>query len=160
MKPRAGAGRQMGSRKAEGAASHARFTGTEGSRGTDYLPYSEKSSRRAATDAVRNCCSPGAYGPGRSESSQASYQLRLFRSHGLIEPVGERRRYQLTPAGRPIVAFLVQLYRHLLAPVVQALPMESISSAPPSSTIPSPTPSTRCSSPWGSRSRFPLHERT
>jgi hypothetical protein len=54
------------------------------------------------------------------KSSQASYRLRLFRSHGLIEPVGERRRYQLTPAGRPIVAFLVKLYRHLLAPVVQA----------------------------------------
>jgi len=147
MKPRAGAGRQMGSRKAEGAAPPARSTGTAGLRGTDYLPYSEKSSRRAATDAVRNCCSPGAYGPGRSESSQASYQLRLFRSHGLIEPVGERRRYQLTPAGRPIVAFLVQLYRHLLAPVVQALPMESISSAPPSSTIPSPMRCTLCSSP-------------
>jgi len=54
------------------------------------------------------------------KSSQASYRLRLFRSHGLIEPVGERRRYQLTPAGRPIVAFLVKLYPQLLAPVVQA----------------------------------------
>jgi hypothetical protein len=53
-------------------------------------------------------------------SSQASYRLRLFRSHGLIEPVGGRRRYHLTRAGRPIVAFLVKLYRHLLAPVVQA----------------------------------------
>jgi hypothetical protein len=53
-------------------------------------------------------------------SSQATYRLRLFRSHGLIEPVGARRRYQLTAAGRPIVAFLVKLYRHLVAPVVQA----------------------------------------
>ena len=39
---------------------------------------------------------------------------------GLVEPVGGRRRYQLTRAGRPIVAFLVKLYRHLVAPVVQA----------------------------------------
>ena len=54
------------------------------------------------------------------KSSQASYRMRVFRSHGLIEPVGGRRRYQLTPAGRPIVAFLVKLYRHLVAPVVQA----------------------------------------
>lgn len=53
-------------------------------------------------------------------SSQASYRLRTFRAHGLIEPVGERRRYQLTRPGRPIVAFLVKLYRHLLAPVIQA----------------------------------------
>ncbi len=52
--------------------------------------------------------------------SQVSYRLRVLRAHGLIEPVGERRRYQLTCAGRPIVAFLVKLYRHLIAPVVQA----------------------------------------
>ncbi len=52
--------------------------------------------------------------------SQASYRVRTFRAHGLIEPVGGRRRYQLTRAGRPIVAFLVKLYRHILAPVVQA----------------------------------------
>ena len=54
------------------------------------------------------------------KSSQASYRMRVFRSHGLIEPVDGRRRYHLTPAGRPIVAFLVKLYRHLVAPVVQA----------------------------------------
>ena len=54
------------------------------------------------------------------KSSQASYRMRTLRAHGLIEPVGGRRRYQLTRAGRPIVAFLVKLYRHLLAPVVQA----------------------------------------
>ncbi len=54
------------------------------------------------------------------KSSQASYRLRTLRAHGLVEPVGGRRRYQLTRAGRPIVAFLVKLYRHLLAPVVQA----------------------------------------
>ncbi len=54
------------------------------------------------------------------KSSQASDRLRLFRRHGLIEPVGARRRYHLTAAGRPIVAFLVKLYRHLFAPVVQA----------------------------------------
>jgi len=53
-------------------------------------------------------------------SSQATYRLRTLRAHGLIEPVGERRRYQLTRTGRPIVAFLVKLYRHLLAPVIQA----------------------------------------
>lgn len=52
--------------------------------------------------------------------SQASYRLRTLRAHGLVEPVGGRRRYQLTRAGRPIVAFLVKLYRHLVAPVVQA----------------------------------------
>jgi len=54
------------------------------------------------------------------KSSQASYRLRLFRSHGLIEPVGRHRRYHLTAAGRPIVAFLIKLHRHLVAPVVQA----------------------------------------
>jgi hypothetical protein len=53
-------------------------------------------------------------------SSQASYRLRTLRAHGLIEPVGGRRRYHLTRTGRPIVAFLVKLYRHLLAPVIQA----------------------------------------
>jgi hypothetical protein len=53
-------------------------------------------------------------------SSQASYRLRTLRAHGLIEPVGGRRRYQLTRAGRPIVAVLVKLYRHLLAPVIEA----------------------------------------
>lgn len=53
-------------------------------------------------------------------SSQASYRLRTLRAHGLIEPVGGRRRYHLTPTGRPIVAFLLKLYRHLLAPVVDA----------------------------------------
>jgi hypothetical protein len=52
-------------------------------------------------------------------SSQAGYRLRIFRTHGLIEPVGGRRRYQLTRAGRPIVAFLVKLYRHLLTPVIE-----------------------------------------
>jgi hypothetical protein len=54
------------------------------------------------------------------KSSQASYRVRTLRAHGLVEPVGGRRRYQLTRAGRPIVAFLVKLYRHVLAPVVQA----------------------------------------
>lgn len=54
------------------------------------------------------------------KSSQASYRLRTLRAHGLIEPVGGRRRYQLTRAGRPSVAFLVKLYRHVLAPVIQA----------------------------------------
>jgi hypothetical protein len=54
------------------------------------------------------------------KSSQASYRMRIFRTHGLIEPVGGRRRYQLTSAGRPIAAFLVKLYRHVLAPVVEA----------------------------------------
>ena len=53
-------------------------------------------------------------------SSQAGYRIRIFRTHGLIEPVGGRRRYQLTRAGRPIVAFLVKLYRHLLTPVIEA----------------------------------------
>ena len=52
--------------------------------------------------------------------SQASYRTRVLRAHGLIEPVGGRRRHQLTRAGRPIVAFLVKLYRKLMAPVVQA----------------------------------------
>jgi len=52
--------------------------------------------------------------------SQASYRMRTLRAHGLIEPVGGRRRHQLTRAGRPIVAFLVKLYRKLMAPVVQA----------------------------------------
>ena len=51
--------------------------------------------------------------------SQVSYRLRTFRAHGLVEPVGACRRYQLTRAGRPIVAFLVKLYTHLFAPVVQ-----------------------------------------
>ena len=37
--------------------------------------------------------------------SQVSYRLRTLRAHGLVEPVGGRRRYQLTRAGRPIVAF-------------------------------------------------------
>lgn len=55
------------------------------------------------------------------KSSQASYHLRTLRAHGLVEPVGGRRRYQLTRAGRPMVAFLVKLYQHLLAPVVQAV---------------------------------------
>jgi len=54
------------------------------------------------------------------KSSQASYRMRIFRTHGLIEPVDERRRYQLTHAGRPIVAFLVKLYRHVLTPVIEA----------------------------------------
>jgi hypothetical protein len=52
--------------------------------------------------------------------SQASYRMRVLRAHGLIEPVGGGRRHQLTRAGRPIVAFLVKLYRRLMAPVVQA----------------------------------------
>jgi len=52
--------------------------------------------------------------------SQASYRIQTLCAHGLIEPVGGRRRYQLTRAGRPIVAFLVKLYQHLLGPVVQA----------------------------------------
>jgi hypothetical protein len=52
--------------------------------------------------------------------SQASYRMRVLRAHGLIEPVGGRRRHQLTRAGRPIVAFLIKLYRQLMAPVVQA----------------------------------------
>jgi hypothetical protein len=54
------------------------------------------------------------------KSSQASYRMRVLRSHGLIEPVDGCRRHQLTPAGRPIVAFLVKLYRHVLAPVIDA----------------------------------------
>jgi hypothetical protein len=54
------------------------------------------------------------------KSSQASYRMRVLRVHGLIEPVGGRRRHQLTRAGRPIVAFLVKLYRKLMVPVVQA----------------------------------------
>ena len=54
------------------------------------------------------------------KSSQASYRVRTLRAHGLVEPVGGRRRYQLTRTGRPIIAFLVKLYRHVLAPVVQA----------------------------------------
>jgi hypothetical protein len=53
-------------------------------------------------------------------SAQASYRLRTLRAHGLIEPLGRRRRYQLSRTGRPIIAFLVKLYRHLLAPVIQA----------------------------------------
>jgi hypothetical protein len=53
-------------------------------------------------------------------SAQASYRLRTLRAHGLIQPVPRRRRYHLSRTGRPIVAFLVKLYRHLLAPVVQA----------------------------------------
>lgn len=54
------------------------------------------------------------------KSSQASYRLRVLRSHGLVEKVGKRRRYQLSQAGRPIVTFLVKLYSHLIAPVIQA----------------------------------------
>jgi hypothetical protein len=54
------------------------------------------------------------------KSSQASYRMRVLRSHGLIEPVDGCRRHQLTRAGRPIVAFLVKLYRHLLTPVINA----------------------------------------
>jgi hypothetical protein len=52
--------------------------------------------------------------------SQASYRMRVLRTHGLIEPVGGRRRHQLTRAGRPVVAFLVKLYRQLMAPVIHA----------------------------------------
>jgi len=52
--------------------------------------------------------------------SQASYRLPALRPHGLVEPVGRRRRYQLTRAGRSMVAFLVKLYQQLLAPVVEA----------------------------------------
>jgi hypothetical protein len=52
--------------------------------------------------------------------SQVSYRLRTLRAHGLVEPVGARRRYQLTAAGRPMMPFLVKLYSHLLAPVAQA----------------------------------------
>jgi hypothetical protein len=52
--------------------------------------------------------------------SQASYRLRTLRAHGLVEPVGGRRRYQLTRTGRPMVPFLVKLYQHLLAPVIHA----------------------------------------
>ena len=54
------------------------------------------------------------------KSSQASYRMRVLSSHGLIEPVDGCRRHQLTRAGRPIVAFLVKLYRHLLTPVINA----------------------------------------
>jgi hypothetical protein len=54
------------------------------------------------------------------KTSQASYRIRVMRAHGLVEPVGGRRRYQLTRAGRPMVAFLVKLYSHLVAPVVDA----------------------------------------
>jgi hypothetical protein len=53
--------------------------------------------------------------------SQATYQLHKFSAHGLIEPVGKHRRYQLTSVGRSMVAFLVKLYAHLLAPVVNAV---------------------------------------
>ena len=52
--------------------------------------------------------------------SQASYRMRVLRAHGLIEPVGGRRRHQLTRAGRPIVAFLLKVYRKLMAPVIEA----------------------------------------
>jgi hypothetical protein len=52
--------------------------------------------------------------------SQASYRLRVLRAHGLIEQVGKCRRYQLSQPGRPIVTFLVKLYTHFIAPVVQA----------------------------------------
>jgi hypothetical protein len=52
--------------------------------------------------------------------SQATYRLRTLRAHGLVEPVGACRRYQLTEPGRPIVAFLVKVHQHLLAPVVNA----------------------------------------
>ncbi len=54
------------------------------------------------------------------KTSQASYRLRALRSHGLIEQVGKRRRYQLSRAGRPIVIFLLKLHSHLIAPVIQA----------------------------------------
>ncbi len=49
----------------------------------------------------------------------------------------------------------------LAAQVRMPPPMASISSAPPSSTIPSPRPCIRCSSPWASPSpAYSLHERT
>jgi len=53
-------------------------------------------------------------------SAQASYRLRTLRAHGLVEPLGRHRRYQLSRTGRPLIAFLVKLYRHLLAPVIDA----------------------------------------
>jgi hypothetical protein len=53
--------------------------------------------------------------------SQVSYRLRTLRAHGLVEPVGGRRRYQFTRTGRPMAAFLVKLYQQLLAPVIHSI---------------------------------------
>jgi hypothetical protein len=54
-------------------------------------------------------------------TSQATYHLRKFCGHGLIESVSKCRRYQLTKAGRSMVTFLVKLYSHLFRPVVNAI---------------------------------------
>ena len=52
--------------------------------------------------------------------SQTTYQLRKFVGHNLIERVGNLRRYRLTQFGRRAAAFVVKLYRHVFAPVIDA----------------------------------------
>lgn len=52
--------------------------------------------------------------------SQATYHLRKFAGHKMIERVGNLRRYRLTQFGRRAAAFLVKLYRHVFAPVINA----------------------------------------
>jgi hypothetical protein len=52
--------------------------------------------------------------------SQSTYHLRKFLGHQLIERVGNLRRYRLTQFGRRAAAFVVKLYRHVFAPVIDA----------------------------------------
>jgi hypothetical protein len=56
------------------------------------------------------------------KTSQASYRLRKFRAHGLVEPVGKTGRfYQLTDAGRRMLPFLIKVYQQLLSPGLHAI---------------------------------------
>ena len=56
------------------------------------------------------------------KTSQASYRLRKYRAHGLVEPVGESgRRYQLSARGRRCVAILLKVFGQLLRPVEAAI---------------------------------------
>ncbi len=62
---------------------------------------------------------------------QMGYDLRRLKRKGLIQPVGRKLCYTLTPQGRRVALFLTKVQARILRPGLQALDLRITSEAPP-----------------------------
>ena len=59
------------------------------------------------------------------------YDLRRLKRKGLIQPVGHKLCYTLTPQGRRVALFLTKVQARIFRPGLQALDLRINSEAPP-----------------------------
>jgi hypothetical protein len=62
---------------------------------------------------------------------QMGYDLRRLKRKGLMQPVGRKLCYTLTPQGRRVALFLTKVQARILRPWLQAFDLRVTSEAPP-----------------------------